>query len=337
MSTIKCPYCLKEVRRKNIVFRCDQCGEETHPGLFFRGFVKCRKCGSPMSIAECPFCHHHLPREVYNLSLLSCGLLGACGSGKTSYLTVALNTLISGKVRLPAGPLDRDTSESLKSLTFDIYERHSCPAATVADRFTPFVMNIKNAVCTGRAVPATVLSLYDGSGESCAMLSDDPGPSLPLPLLADSYILTVDAQKIGDAKNTVLSFYDAVCRMNELPQNRPVKKPVAVVFTKLDTVWDTAFDPQAQIRTNSVPLKDGKLDLKELDAVDAEIRAWLKKSGNQDLLDALDVCFANKHLFGVSSFGAAPENGRLPDEIKPHRVLDPLLWLLGQNGFLKKA
>lgn len=71
--------------------------------------------------------------------------------------------------------------------------------------------------------------------------------------------------------------------------------------------------------------------------MDAEIRAWLEKSDNRDLVDAVDATFANAHFFGVSSFGAAPDNGRLPDEIKPHRVLDPILWLLHQSGYLKKA
>ena len=41
-------------------------------------------------------------------------------------------------------------------------------------------------------------------------------------------------------------------------------------------------------------------------------------------------------FFGVSSLGGVPNGTKLAnDTIKPRRVLDPLLWLLAENKYIK--
>ena len=45
--------------------------------------------------------------------------------------------------------------------------------------------------------------------------------------------------------------------------------------------------------------------------------------------------FRKCRLFGVSSLGSTPdEDYRLTNKLRPHRVLDPMLWLLHEAGVL---
>ena len=112
--------------------------------------------------------------------------------------------------------------------------------------------------------------------------------------------------------------------------------PVAVVLTKFDTILNhRAFGPQAIIRKSSLTIKDGRVDMAEIQQVDAEIRYWLEQIGESPFIDALDANFREYYFFGVSSYGAPPKNQyTLVDEIKPHRVLDPILWLFKREGFI---
>ena len=46
--------------------------------------------------------------------------------------------------------------------------------------------------------------------------------------------------------------------------------------------------------------------------------------------------FSQHAYFGVSALGANPEKNVIPEGgVQPHRVLDPLLWLLAQNKTVK--
>lgn len=112
--------------------------------------------------------------------------------------------------------------------------------------------------------------------------------------------------------------------------------PVAVVLTKFDTIINhRAFGPQALIKSSSLTVRNGMVDMAEIQQVDSEIRNWLEQIGESAFIDALDSHFKEYYFFGVSSYGAPPKDAyTLPDEFKPHRVLDPILWLFKRAKFI---
>lgn len=112
--------------------------------------------------------------------------------------------------------------------------------------------------------------------------------------------------------------------------------PVAVVLTKFDTLINhKGFGPQALIRNRSLTVRDGKVDMTEIKQVDQEIRNWLYQIGEGTFIDTLDSHFKEYYFFGVSSYGAPPKDAHtLSDEIRPHRVLDPILWLFKREKFI---
>jgi hypothetical protein len=44
--------------------------------------------------------------------------------------------------------------------------------------------------------------------------------------------------------------------------------------------------------------------------------------------------FAHYAFFGVSALGESPVNGQLRNGVSPHRVEDPVLWMLDRWGAL---
>ena len=68
--------------------------------------------------------------------------------------------------------------------------------------------------------------------------------------------------------------------------------------------------------------------------VDLEIRDWLKRQGETAFIDAIDANFKNVRVFGVSSFGNPPDKNKRLAKVRPHRVLDPLMWMLAGEGII---
>ena len=68
--------------------------------------------------------------------------------------------------------------------------------------------------------------------------------------------------------------------------------------------------------------------------VDLEIRDWLARQGETAFLDAIDANFKNVRVFGVSSFGNPPDQQKRLGKVRPHRVLDPIMWLLASEGVI---
>ena len=63
------------------------------------------------------------------------------------------------------------------------------------------------------------------------------------------------------------------------------------------------------------------------------MRSLLSYWGEDQFISDVEKHFTNHCYFGVSALGSTPKSGILGEEIKPHRVLDPLLWILDNIGF----
>ena len=68
--------------------------------------------------------------------------------------------------------------------------------------------------------------------------------------------------------------------------------------------------------------------------VDLEIRDWLIRQGETAFLNTIDANFQNVRVFGVSSFGNPPDENKRLARIRPHRVLDPIMWMFANEGII---
>lgn len=118
--------------------------------------------------------------------------------------------------------------------------------------------------------------------------------------------------------------------------------PIAVVLTKADIFerFDLLDDDSA-LRSESGYLDRGTFIENERSAISREIMTLLS-TGLEDIVGEqikklVEGNFKNYSFFAVTALGAMPE-GDDQDEVRTvrsRRVLDPLLWLLSVNNYIK--
>jgi hypothetical protein len=290
-------------------------------------------------------------------------LVGARESGKTVYLTVLIHELTnrSGE-RLDAGVWGAD-EETRRVFAGDygrqLYQESQLldPTRTVAaTRYglrPPLVFSYAtriNGLADSTLHPArkTLLSFFDTAGED--LISVDSVELNARYLHASSAVLLIldPLQMPGGreraAADTRLPMpggaandpYAVLQRITELLQagqrwGTKVRKPLAIVFSKLDGFWE-AMPPESALRrpestARGVDEQDG-LD------VHAQIEALLHEWDGRQIDSFLRNNYRTYRYFGVSALGDTPtEDNRVSEKgIQPYRVTDPFLWLLSRLG-----
>jgi len=102
---------------------------------------------------------------------------------------------------------------------------------------------------------------------------------------------------------------------------------LAVVITKMD-LFDGDPDLSRIIQNESTHLTGNKFNIREVEDVSREMKAWIRLKKGDLLLGALEE-YPNARIFGVSSGSEDPSA-----KISPKRLLDPYMWLLYRNGII---
>ena len=290
-------------------------------------------------------------------------IVGVSNSGKTNYITVMLHELgRSSGLRLALGHQTKETLDHQNENYRRIYEEHTRPDSTQSGENMPQIWYVKNLQKKrGSEVPTYTFTIFDGAGEDHENNLDPSSTVCRYINASKAIILAIDplvlskvrrggmvdhdvmvnslggyegeTKNAEDVINSVASYIKAA---RGIKATKVLDIPVAVVLTKFDTILNhKAFGPQALIRNKSLTVRNGRVDTTEISQVDEEIRNWLYEIGEGAFIDALDSHFKEYYFFGVSSYGHPPKNAyTLSDEIAPHRVLDPILWLFKKAKFI---
>ena len=365
MAKFVCPICLSEYSKSEIKYVCPVCKQESTKGLFEREPVKCKTagCNGHATLRTCPKCGEVLPRESIETDNLTFSIVGVAASGKTNYITTMMHELrdVPGISVMPENEETRRSYDQNCSL---VYEKHVKLQGTHAGSNTPQIWCIKNIKKRhGNTVPTYTFTVYDGAGEdyesrlnhtdtACRyievskavilildplILSSIRKPGVIDPdVMQSSIVGTGHASQEKDASKIVGDLASYIKQARGISVAKRLNLPVAVVLSKFDTIMNhPAFARNALVKQESMSMRDGRVNINEINQVDQEIRDWLYAVDEGMFIDALEANFSNFKLFGASSFGGAPSiTGKLPSIIKPHRVLDPLLWLFKLNGFV---
>ena len=360
-----CPFCMREYDKSDVLYFCPDCGKSSQPKKFEKEPIACktRRCNGLATLRKCPFCGQVIPKTALETPNLPFSIIGVSNSGKTNYITVMLHELgkASG-LRLILGHQTKDTLDRQNENYHRIYEEHTKPESTQSGENTPQIWYIKNLMkkC-GSKVPTYTFTIFDGAGEDHENSLDPSSTVCRYINVSKAIILAVDplvlpkirrggvvdhnvlvnslggyegsAKNAQDVINNVATYIKAA---RGIKATTMLDIPVAVVLTKFDTLINhKGFGPQALIRNRSLTVRDGKVDMTEIKQVDQEIRNWLYQIGEGSFIDTLDSHFKEYCFFGVSSYGAPPKDAyTLSDEIRPHRVLDPILWLFKREKFI---
>ena len=367
MLFFTCPFCIRTYPKWNILRVCPSCQKPDPSKLHAMISRKCRtdKCFGQTTTSMCPYCHQIIPKTALETPNLPFSIVGVSNSGKTNYITVMLHELAnSSGLQLALGHQTQYTLNHQKDNRSLIYDQHALPDHTPPNQIQllPQIWYIKNMQKQrGHKVPTYTFTIFDGAGEDHSSAMDPASPvrryvnaSKAIILAVDPLILQnvrkggiVDANVMrhslggenagqysaSDVINGVAQYIKSV---RGISSARKLDIPVAVVLMKIDTVLDhPAFGPNALIRSRSMSVLNGKVNLSEIRQVDGEIRNWLMQIGEQGFIETISSHFSEFYFFGVSSYGAPPVDDKtLPAEIRPHRVLDPILWLFHRAGFL---
>ncbi|WP_414990183.1 hypothetical protein [Aeromicrobium sp.] len=208
----------------------------------------------------------------------------------------------------------------------------------------------KNAL--GRATEeSTVFSFYDNAGEDFAttehaMSQVYLGATSGVILLLDPFGFPANRARADDrgawlpetGPESVLAALTTVLRaVGKVKRNKKIKQPVAVVISKIDAFFDEipADHPLRQPSSTRPVFDEG-----ESQTVHDHVGSMIEQWGGASLIQKLDRNYETYRLFGASALGAEPDYraGRMNNRgLLPHRVAEPLLWLMADRGFLPKA
>lgn len=339
---------------EDIFFNCDDLLRDEE-------YVK-NENGSVIEVSRTPaFDLNEIPPQALETPNLPFSIIGVSGSGKTNYITVMLQELAkSPSLRLALSAENKATRDHQKENARMIYQEHIVPESTEAGAKLPQIWCIKNMLKKhGNTVPTYTFTIFDGAGEDHENMDASStecryiNASKAIILTLDPLILQgvrcggiVDSDTMSNSGGDNGEFKDAVDVVNGvatfIKTARGIKAtkmldiPVAVVLTKFDTILShPSFVSNSVVKNQSFTTTNGRFNKGEIDQVDAEIRNWLYNIDEAPFIDALASNFKEFVFFGVSSYGEPPENiGQTPSQIKPHRVLDPILWLFNKFGFV---
>ncbi|MBQ7493224.1 MAG: hypothetical protein IJT47_02215, partial [Selenomonadaceae bacterium] len=140
----------------------------------------------------------------------------------------------------------------------------------------------------------------------------------------------------GNMVSMVNSLANYIRRSCNIAPGKKIDRRAAVVLTKLDTLTEmiNGFSSGATILKESPHVQSRGFVDSDSKMIDLEIRDWLTRQGETAFLGAIDANFRDVRVFGVSSFGRPPDSRKRLARIRPHRVLDPLMWLLATEGVI---
>lgn len=113
--------------------------------------------------------------------------------------------------------------------------------------------------------------------------------------------------------------------------------PLALAFTKMDALEKFNILPEdCHLREESEHLKYGGFVLSDFRNTNIEMQDLLENWLDSEIIQMMKQ-FSKYAIFGLSSLGDIPHGNKIAgDGIHPKRVLDPLLWILAENKYIKK-
>ena len=307
---------------------------------------------------------------------LKFSLVGTTNSGKTNFLIVMLHELMHNlKTGLSLSALDTssDTYGEFKEFERLMYDDHSLLPATDRGIVDPYLWRIRDRnKASGNKIPSYSLTIYDGAGENFSNIDQAENTVLSRylcdtktlfilidPLQLSSYrkqgvggesvdLSNLENQDAAESLDKVVTYL----RTNKgLGANQLIDMNIAIIFTKIDALVDE--DGILQFGDGDLILRRGDashfgcfdfrkngFDMKQAKVISDSIQDFIM-SNEPRFFNIIESNFIKSkvHYFAISALGNAPvkENGQtMIQHIDPIRVLDPFLWMMMKEGFIKE-
>ena len=113
-------------------------------------------------------------------------------------------------------------------------------------------------------------------------------------------------------------------------------RPMALVFSKIDAIllneqlFRNTSIPGMSMERNSSFLDGSGVNLADIDSISDGLRSGLNSWGEQNFINSMENHYRNVKYFGISALGGVPDKTGSINNLRPYRVLDPLVWILHQ-------
>ena len=335
-----------------------------------RGAATCPACHGETTIRICPNCHSRLPVHFGKVGSRLIVPVGAKEAGKTVFMTVLVHELMhqTGQRFNAAitGADDHTRERFAGEYERPLYrESRLLPPTTAAGahnraplvfRFTTEGQRRLNgrlgqAGVLGNGDPQrTLLSFFDTAGEDLRS-QQSIEQNVRYLSAADGVLLLLDPLQMRGARDlaapgtrlptpddddpaTVLeNVTDLLLAAEGGKPNRRISKPLAIVFTKMDTLMHDLKKTSPLLRS---PAQEPYFDERDSLEVHTEIQRLLARWEGTRIDQISQLNYRRYRYFGISALGETPtqDNRVAARGIRPYRVASPILWILAQFGII---
>ena len=339
-------------------------------GLIIPKSATCPECKSTTYAVVCPSCHNKLPESTLLGRDMIISVVGSRDTGKSHFVGVIINELIE-RISVKFGgamegfddTMSRYKAGAYQKLYMDM-QKLDLTKSSVQDvnngAYRPliFTLQLKHKVLFKEQIDSFTLVFFDTAGED---LNDEDTMSTVNKYICKSagIIFLLDPMQIPAVRNQLdentvarassvdwkqaTRSDDIMSRVSKLIRNdrkmrseQKIDIPVAAVFSKFDAI--APLIPEGSTILETSPHCNEKMfNMSDWHNVDNEIRSLLVEWGDESFISQVDVNYTNYSYFAVSALGMNnnPKEDRKIDRPRPHRIEDPLLWILKENGVIK--
>ena len=336
--------------------------KEANDRIAYKYLKKCKKCDNAKLFMYCPTKNEQgklweIPERACSNNF-SIALIGAKQAGKSNYIAVLVNEIKKKMARSMDCSLifcNQNTHDTYQNTYYKpLYEHATTVKGTDANvESAPLIYSIDFFDSKSKKYKiknSVTLSLYDTAGENLdkesSMLCNNQYIAN-----ANGIIVLLDPLQIPSVRKKLEGKVDLPAQnsdttdilrrvINIIHARKKIKGsiniPIALAFTKMDVLarYDVLPD-ESCLRAQSEHLARGAFVKSDFENTGLDIEALLENFMVDEIMQLLKE-FSTHAFFGMSALGENPVNGvQLSGEPKPSRVLDPLLWLLSINKYIK--
>ena len=333
--------------------------------------ANCPDCGNATTKQVCPKCHNPLPESTLSGKDMIISVVGGRATGKSHFVGVLIKELTE-RISVSFGGAMEGFDDSYKRWESGFYS-HLYVDGMKLDLTKSSLQNVNNGAYRplifklklphksflGSSIDSFTFVFFDTAGED---LNDADTMStvnkyicqsagiiflldpVQIPAVA-SQIDAGTAQRAAGGVDYRLAARadDIMTRVSNLirndrgwPENRKIDIPVAAVFSKFDVI-EPLVPRESILHTNSPHCATGQLVLSDWNEVNQDVKGLLQAWNASAFTSQLETNYTTYSYFTASALGLnnnPTAAGRI-ERPRPHRIEDPLLWLMYKNGVIK--
>lgn len=330
----------------------------------------CPECNKTTHKVVCPSCHNVLPESTLLGRDMIISVIGSRDTGKSHFVGVIIKELIDRiSVKFGGAMMGFDDSMERYEQNFgrklyhdlqklDLTKSSEQDVNNGAYRPLIFTLNLKRKKLLGESIESFTFVIFDTAGED---LNDEDTMNTVNKYICKSsgIIFLLDPMQIPEVTSQLEDSIvkrassvewrqatrsdDIMARVSRLIRNdkglkstEKIKIPVAAVFSKFDAI-ESLVPPGCTVLETSPHCSKKGFDLSDSHNVHSEIEGLLRGWGADSFMAQLDVNYKSYSYFAVSALGLKnnPNQDRTIQRPRPHRIEDPLLWILKENKVIK--